>query len=232
MKSIIFVFLIVLLVLVSNIQSISDKEYWDSFGNWRSCYGKNYDSSEIQEKFKNYKDNCEKINQNNEKYCDTPSFDAIIDISDSSLNIKLLNTLDIAMEQVISVSLPTSSVPIQSLNEFSDMSYYEFVSTYTGAEPAESAAVAVGTAGSVLSSAAIVGISLAGCAIVASAVSTGIYIHKKNKKKQEEEEKKKEEKQVEEMKKYLENISAVNLFDMTPGSHKSITGRGVPIPLQ
>ncbi|EAL69356.1 hypothetical protein DDB_G0276113 [Dictyostelium discoideum AX4] len=212
-----------------NSNEINDK-YWPVFNSWMDAYDVKYHSSVINEKFENFKENCIQIQNSNNKNVKfvTVTFEDDIQNSfiESSFGRKLQSINDVILPS-ISITLPSSNIPTLSLNKFSDLSHGEFIDMFTGQnEGVES----IPDESPSLSDGAISGIvicSFIGCSAL---VGSAIYLIKRRiQTKEKEVEKQNEIKEIEDHIKKV--FGGVNVFDLQPGSHQSITARGYPIEM-
>ncbi|KAM9964855.1 hypothetical protein ACTFIW_004647 [Dictyostelium discoideum] len=213
-----------------NSNEINDN-YWPVFNSWMDAYDVKYHSSVLNEKFGNFKENCIQVQNSNSKNVKfvTVTFEDDIQNSfiESSFGRKLQSINDIILPS-IAITLPSSNIPTLSLNKFSDLSHGEFIDMFTGQnEGVESIPDAISPS---LSDGAISGIvigSFIGCSAL---VGSAIYLIKRRiHTKEKEVEKQNEIKEIEDHIKKV--FGGVNVFDLQPGSHQSITARGCPIEM-
>ncbi|KAN0003818.1 hypothetical protein ACTFIZ_009967 [Dictyostelium cf. discoideum] len=208
----------------------TNEKYWPVFNSWMDAYDVKYHSSVINEKFENFKDNCiqvQNFNSKNVKFV-TVTFEDDFQNSfiESSFGRKLQSINDVILPS-ISIIFPSSNIQTLSLNKFSDLSHGEFIDMFTGQnEGVES----INDASPSLSDGSISGIvigSFIGCSALAGSL---IYLIKKRiQTKEKEVEKQNEIKKIEDHIKKV--FGGVNVFDLQPGSHQSITARGCPIEM-
>ncbi|KAM9981439.1 hypothetical protein ACTFIY_003741 [Dictyostelium cf. discoideum] len=218
-----------------NSNSINYK-YWTVFKSWMDAYDVKYHSSIINEKFESFKENCIQVQNSNSKNVKfvTVTFEDDIQnsfiesssSSSSSFGRKLQSINDIILPS-ISITFPSSNIPTLSLNKFSDLSHGEFIDMFTGQnEGVES----ITDSSPSLSDGGISGIvigSFFGCSAL---VGSAIYLIKRRiQTKEKEVEKQNEIKEIEDHIKKV--FGGVNVFDLQPGSHQSITARGCPIEM-
>ncbi|EGG21399.1 hypothetical protein DFA_01281 [Cavenderia fasciculata] len=157
----------------------SDQLFQDAFKNWMQAYNVRYTEGEFQSKFSNWRANMIKIGDFNGKI-NVP--DVLVQDSESPTDSSSRKLLSVNADPVI--TFPKSQVQQLSLNQFSDLTYQEFVSTYTGGLP-PTAAVAAAAAAAGLSTGAIIGIAVGGGVLAAGAVGGGSVLayrkYKKNK---------------------------------------------------
>ncbi|KAN0015583.1 hypothetical protein ACTFIU_008319 [Dictyostelium citrinum] len=226
--------LFIILILTSLIKAdpINDK-YWPVFKTWMEAYNIEYHSSVINEKFEKFKENCiqvQNFNSKNVKFV-TVAFEQDVQKSfiesSSSFRRKLQSINDVILPSM-SITLPSSNIPTLSLNKFSDLSHGEFIDMFTGQNEGVKTITAAGPS---ISHAAISGIvigSFVGCPVLVGGI---IYFIKRSshQTKEKDDEKQQEIKEIEDHIKKV--FGGVNIFDLQPGSHQSITARGCPIEM-
>ncbi|KAN0035414.1 hypothetical protein ACTA71_004683 [Dictyostelium dimigraforme] len=227
MFKLLFIFIIFIFPSLINSNPTNDI-YWPVFNSWMEAYNVNYHPVETNEKFENFKENCiqvQNFNSKNVKFI-TVTFDdenqnSIIE--SSSFGRKLQSINDLTSPSIL-ISLPSSDIPTLSLNKFSDLSYGEFIDVFTG----QNEGVETNNEpNSILSDGVISGIvigSFVGCLVL---VGGSIYLIKRNNQNKEKETKK--QKEIEDHIKKV--FGGVNVFELKPGSHQSITARGYPIEM-
>eukprot|EP01133_Synstelium_polycarpum_P019078 gene19078-22844_t len=203
------------------------------FTNWMKNYGKQYDSSEMQERFENFKNNLKEIDRVNSEYTGNRAdiqFDDVVLPQPDALQSDAFGGADggdaIVGDAVVTgepiISYPNQNAPLRI-----DLSYIEFVSIFTGAEVELVTVAAVG-----LSAGAIAGIVVAGV-VASAAVGAGVFVGVKNyneKKKQEEHATHEREITGIELVNPHKPANGINVMDGQPkSSHQSITARAVPI---
>eukprot|EP01132_Coremiostelium_polycephalum_P001197 gene1197-1510_t len=253
----------------------SESQLWGAFQNWMTNYDKMYDSSELQSRFTTWKENCFKTYARNLAHRDFyVDVDIQVQVSsqENSFQSRSLN----AIESELIVSLPKNTVPVESFNQFSDLSYYEFSSIYTGAEPTAEVLAAASVASTGLSTMALAGViagGVCGLTLVGATILVAVKLHNRNtelKQLQEQQKSEKLQKQLEQnyeikVQPQIQMLptpiveqstpqqqpqsiptppppppktrptkvrGGVDVFNMKPGSHQSITARSIPIILK
>ncbi|EGC29972.1 hypothetical protein DICPUDRAFT_158366 [Dictyostelium purpureum] len=203
--------------------SPNEIKYWTIFKNWCDTFGKTYDESTIEQSFNNFKDNYNSIVKEN-SLNQAPFVTVSYSDSNKNENNNINRKLFFIEAAQVEIQLPINNqFQVQSLNQFSDLSHGEFISYYTGLEDSKEESSPTGNG---LSKGEISGITIGsvfgGLGFIALCAFIGRKIFKL----------KKEEKRVakgeQEIKKVFGGVN-INLEDLKPGRHQSITGRAIPI---
>eukprot|EP01133_Synstelium_polycarpum_P013613 gene13613-16020_t len=172
MKSIQLIIVLLCLATVALCQVPSDDELQEAFKNWSEVYETKYTSGEFLIAFQNWKDNVFAIAALTSEIT-VPDVELVYpDVSQS--NIRAL--YDVATTPVI--TYPSGDVAKFSVNQFSDISYSDFLHTYTGAQPSADVLAA-----STLSVGAIAGIAIASVVVVGASAGTVVAIKRRRDKK-------------------------------------------------
>ncbi|EFA83893.1 hypothetical protein PPL_02963 [Heterostelium album PN500] len=207
-----------ILIFVNSVNSQAiEYNFETAFQNYVEAYGKQYTSQDYQNAFKAFKVNFEKIQQVNAKW---EGSNVHIEYVETPATLRSLS--DVANEPVI--SFPSENIQTMDLNTFSDLTYEEFASTFTGADAAFAPAVA-GAATAVLSTGAIIGIAVGGGS-AAIAVAAGITVAVKRRKRNQVESSSTPEVEMKTTPK------GIDIFKWRRSKHQSITARAMPIDKQ
>jgi len=139
---------------------LAEEEMQEMFAEWMETYDKHYQGEEFITAFANFKDNLIYVGQYNEKL-------------QADANTSPQQKRDLVSGQVVSLNPATRL----GLNGFSDMTYQQFASIYTGAIDPSTVASAL-VSGSALSAGAIAGIAVGGAAAL-TIVGAAVLVAKK-----------------------------------------------------
>ncbi|KAK5577653.1 hypothetical protein RB653_002596 [Dictyostelium firmibasis] len=236
MKTLLISILLICLIFPSLIYSSPTQDiYWPVFNSWMDAYEVKYHSSEINEKFESFKMNCiqvQKSNSDNIKFV-TVTYDKENNVEnsfiESSFGRKLQSINDIEAQPSMLITLPRSNIPTQSLNQYSDLSYGEFIDMYTGQNGGVESITQTNFQS--LSDGVISSIAIGSFIFCIALVGGTIYLIKRNSKTKGQKETQ-EQKEIKEVEDHIKKVfGGVNVFDLKPGSHQSITARGCPIEM-
>ncbi|EFA81034.1 hypothetical protein PPL_05869 [Heterostelium album PN500] len=163
------IYCFVVYLLMSGTEAVpSNAVLFSNFQTWATQYGKQYDSAEMQQRFQNWKTNTLSVAENNANT-------AQVDIDNPTDEELAANP-----EVETTVSYPAEQQQVLGVNQFSDMTYQEFVNTYTGGMDAMESGT--GATSATLSTYEIAGVAV-GCVLFAAIVTAGtIFGYKRYKK--------------------------------------------------
>ncbi|GAM20554.1 hypothetical protein SAMD00019534_037290 [Acytostelium subglobosum LB1] len=204
----------VLLVAFANADSTPTDDEIQAFHSWADAFGKYYTDGEFQAAFANWQANVEKVAAINGAI---NQVNVLMTVGSSqAATSRVLSSVN----EAVTVTYPSADVQTASLNSFSDLTYEEFASMFTGADSAFAPTAAAAAA---LSTGAIVGIAVGGAAALALAAGVTVAVVKRRQSTEPETSGNNEVN----MKRKSRGI---DIFKFRSNkAHQSITARGQPI---